>query len=120
MYPIEKYQFKTYEQKNEDGSVSTVVLAITRYAGKFVKGVAKCMSTDPFDLEVGKKLAAARCDFKVCHKRLGRARDKKHEINLEIEKLSTKYTAAHKYYTDALNAAMESVNTLKDIQNSLK
>lgn len=120
MYPIEKYQFKTYKQKNKDGSVSTVVLAITKYAGKFVKGVAKCISTDPFDLEVGKKLAAARCDFKVCNKRLSRARDKQHDINLQIEALSAKYNAADKYYNDALDAAMEALKTLKEVQDSLK
>ena len=120
MYPIEKYQFKVYEQKNEDGSVSTVVLAITKYAGKLVKGVAKCMSSDPFDLEMGKKLAAARCDFKVCQKRLNRARSKRHELSLQINALADKYQGACEYYNDALNAAIECGHTLNDIEDKLK
>lgn len=46
------------------------VVAYSTYAGQSVRGVAKCAPDDEFDVEFGKKLAAARCDVKVARKRL--------------------------------------------------
>ena len=42
------------------------------YAGKTVRGIAKCDPSDTFDLEAGKKLAKARCAAKIAEKRLKR------------------------------------------------
>ena len=49
------------------------VVAYSTYAGQSVRGVAKCAPDDEFDVEFGKKLAAARCNVKVARKRLKRA-----------------------------------------------
>ena len=68
-YPIEKYTFRHYKEKNEDGTESFVTVALTKYRGKVVKGVSKCFHDDTFDIEVGKKLAALRCNEKVCKRR---------------------------------------------------
>ena len=46
------------------------VYCMTFFAGKTVKGVAKCDPTDEFNLEDGKKLAKARCNVKVAKKKL--------------------------------------------------
>ena len=46
------------------------VYCMTFYAGKTVKGVAKRNPEDEFDLEVGKKLARARCEYKLRKKQL--------------------------------------------------
>ena len=46
------------------------VYCMTFYAGKTVKGVAKRDPEDEFDLEVGKKLARARCEYKLRKKQL--------------------------------------------------
>ena len=43
---------------------------MTFYAGKTVKGVAKRAPEDEFDLEVGKRLARARCEYKLRKKQL--------------------------------------------------
>lgn len=51
----------------------TKVIALSTYAGKVVRGIAKCSPQDKFDEEYGKKLAAARCNLKVAQKRLNRA-----------------------------------------------
>ena len=45
------------------------VVAVSSFAGQTVKGVAKCNPNDEFNLECGKKLAAARCNVKVANKR---------------------------------------------------
>lgn len=120
MYPIEKYDFKVYEKTNEDGTKSSVVVAISKYAGKIVKGVAKCSQDDAFSLEAGKKLAAARCDFKVCLKRHRRASQKKHKLALEIESLNEKYSKACAYYNDSLDESFKSAQRLAEIQEELR
>ena len=51
----------------------TKVIALSTYAGKVVRGIAKCSPQDKFDEEYGKMLAAARCNLKVAEKRLKRA-----------------------------------------------
>lgn len=47
-----------------------VVVAVASYAGRTVRGVAKCSDQDEFDLETGKKLAAARCAVKIARERV--------------------------------------------------
>ena len=120
MYPIEKYRYVTYDRKNEDGTVSKVILAMSTYCGKIVKGIAKCIATDDFDIEKGKKLAAARCDYKVCLKRKNRAFKKKHEVAAKIEELTATYVKMSKYYDDALNECFVSASRLNDIEEDLK
>lgn len=41
------------------------VYCMTYYAGKTIKGVSKRHPDDEFNLEDGKKLAKARCEYKV-------------------------------------------------------
>ena len=120
MYPIEKYEFKVFEQRNEDGTKSSVVVALSTYAGKTVRGVAKCAASDPFDLELGKKLAAARCDFKVCLKRKKRAEQKRHEVALRLEELTQHYTKMSNYYDDAIEEAFLAAQRLNKIQDDLR
>ena len=64
-FPFEKYRFHVVDTKNSDGQTVKKVIAISTYAGKPVRGVAICSVHDEFDLEKGKKLAAARCNAKV-------------------------------------------------------
>lgn len=52
------------------------VIALSHYAGRTVRGVAKCSPEDEFDVEFGKKLAAARCDLKIAEKRCSRAAER--------------------------------------------
>ena len=119
MYPIEKYQFKVYEKTNKDGSKSSVVTALSTYCGKVVKGVAKCIATDPFDLEKGTRLAAARCDLKVCVKRSKRALAKKLEAEKKLEELTAHYVKMSKYYDDAISEAYQSSKRLSKIEEEL-
>ena len=119
MYPIEKYDFKVFEHTNEDGTKSSVVIALSTYAGKIVKGVAKCIATDPFDLEKGKKLAAARCDYKVCLKRLKRAEKKDMQARKLLEEALEYSRRMSNYYADAHSEFNESKSRLKTIEAEL-
>ena len=69
---MNKFKFHTY--KSITGT--PVVIAVSTYAGKTVKGRAKCDPRDGYDFEAGKKLAAARCAEKVAKKRAKRAKQK--------------------------------------------
>ena len=74
MYDVNKYKCYGYDEKNEDGSVRChCVVAISTYAGKTVKGYAKCHPDDAWNWEEGKKLAIARCAEKIAVKRANRA-----------------------------------------------
>ena len=51
MYPLEKYKY--YQAGNK-------VIAVSTFAGRTVRGVAKCNPKDNFDLEKGKMLPARK------------------------------------------------------------
>lgn len=68
MFPIEKYKFYTDNK--------TYVIAESTYAGIPIQAKAKCSPEDTFDLDFGKKLAAARCNLKICKKRYKVANEK--------------------------------------------
>ena len=76
------------------------VIAVSHYAGKVVRGVAKCNPTDDFDIEAGKEIAKARCDAKVAAKRAARAKLKK-------EQAHQVYLAASDYADDMDNYCEE-------------
>ena len=48
---------------------------MSTFAGKTVVGVAHCAPADEFNIEIGKKIAAARCSVKIAEKRMKRAED---------------------------------------------
>lgn len=104
-YPLEKYRFYI-DEKNQ-------VIAISTYAGRYVKGVAKCDPRDKFDLEKGKKLAAARCAVKIAEKRVKQANSKYMEATLEAEK---KFAYAH----EMLDYVIRSNNELLEAKDNLK
>lgn len=60
-------RYKFYQYVDEKGR--QVVVAVSRHAGRTVKGYAKCDPDDEFDLEIGKRLAAARCNATVIAKK---------------------------------------------------
>lgn len=66
-FPLEKYRY--YFAGNK-------VIACSTYSGKTVRGVSICHPEDKFDVEIGKRLAAARCNEKIAEKRFARAQSK--------------------------------------------
>ena len=70
------------------------VTCVTHYAGKEVKGIAKCDPNDTFDSEYGRRLAQARADKKVAIKRYKAALKKKNELKESYEKLAYDWNKA--------------------------
>ena len=76
-FPINKYKFYS------DGKGK--IIAVSSYAGKTVKGTAKCDPRDTFDEDYGKECAAARCSAKIAEKRFKRAKLEQKKAVLAID-----------------------------------
>ena len=107
---MSKYIFYTTKNK---------VIAVSTYAGKVVKGVAKCNPNDNFDLEKGKKLAAARCNLKVAKKRHNNAIKQLKEARIVLSKSYKRVDDMENYLYDAQISEIKANNLLEDILNSL-
>lgn len=90
-----------------------IVVAVSRYAGKTVRGVAKCHPNDEFNELFGINLAVARCNLKVAQKREARAN------NRYIEALNAKYDAI-RFQSDMEDYLKSSQKELADATLVLK
>ena len=102
-YSLDKY--KLYQFKNENGGLT--IVAASTYAGRTVKGYAKCDPRDEFDIEKGKKLAAARCNLKVAEKRKMRAGNKYIEASIAADQAVAYFDRMKQYFMDADDQADE-------------
>lgn len=72
------------------------ILAISTYAGRTVRGVAKCAPGDTFNADLGENIAAARCNVKVSKRRVRNAERKlkealraQYEANARVAKMQS-------------------------------
>ena len=91
-FPLSKYQFYVHDNR---------VIAVSTYAGKTVRGIAICDSNDKFDIELGKKIAAARCNEKIAKKRLDRSVKKLAEAKEDVAKAENHKRDMESYHNDA-------------------
>ena len=91
-YPIEKYKIIVHD---------TEVIAISTYAGKTVRGIAKCDPRAGFDVETGKKIAVARCAAKIAAKRKARAAKCIAYAQKQLDIARKFYEKMSAYYDDA-------------------
>lgn len=108
-------RYKTYT----DGKGKVVV--VSTYAGRNVRGVAKCHPSDTFSNEKGVEIAQARCDLKIAEKRVKRAKEKYNEAVAAFNKASREVDKATEYVLHAEKLAVEASKSLeacgKDITN---
>lgn len=97
-YSLDKYRFYFGENK---------VIAVSTYEGKTVRGVAKCDPQDNFDIELGKQLAAARCNQRIAQKRKMRADRELKKAVIVYDKTMKHMYAMNDYYEDACAAAKQ-------------
>ena len=86
---INMKRFKFIEHTRKDTGVKEVI-ALTHYCGETVKGIASCSPADTYDFEVGKKLAALRCNMKIADKRITKAYAEEFEVMKELDRLLAK------------------------------
>ena len=91
-FPLEKYSYYIVGNK---------VIAVSTYAGKPVRGVAKCADEDTYSIETGKEIAAARCNAKVAAKRKKRAMKKYEDACAALAKAQRDFNSAVDYLKDS-------------------
>ena len=89
---MRKFQYK-YHVDEENG----VVVALSTFAKRHVRGVARCDPKDTFNVETGKKLAGARCNVKVAEKRVERATQCVAELTEVVAFFEAALENAHTY-----------------------
>lgn len=93
------------------------VIAVTTYAGKTVRGIAKCDPRDKFDIDLGRELARARADVKVAEKRYDRASHKVDEALYARDEAERRVDDMYAYLDDAeyeLSRARHFLDRLED------
>ena len=100
-------------------SENNTVVAVSTYAGKVVRGVAKCAPNDTFSLEDGKALAAARCNLKISEKRRNRASRKLDEARAALAAAMKHYENMEHYYEDSCVALGDARLEVKAILDKL-
>ena len=114
-YSLDKYKFYQYKDKN----AKVTVAAASTYAGRTVKGYAKCDPRDQFSIEKGKELAAARCNAKIAAKRVKRASAKYLEAQQQLADAKRFMARMTEYYTDAVDKLDEANAAVIDLMKSM-
>ena len=111
MKTFDRYKYATYTDKEG----RKVVIAISHHAGKVVRGVAKCHPEDNFDIEKGKAIASARCNAKVCAKRLVDAQDRMEQAKSLLDQAQNYYLMAKDKYWDCVSDMVEAEAHLESL-----
>ncbi len=91
-------------------------ICVSSYAGKKVRGIAKCSPEDQFDAEYGRKLAQLRCDEKVAQLRLNYANKRYLDAEAAYEKAAKQVEKMDAFTVDArcqlkeIRRALENMN----------
>lgn len=91
------------------------IICVSHYAGKCVRGVAKCSDEDAFDEHYGETLARARCDINVAKKRMRRAHSKFVEAANALASAKKQYEKMTEYYYNSCDALEASEDFLNDL-----
>ena len=106
----EKYKFYNFHVDTEGKKV----IAVTHYAGKTIKGIAKCSPEDTFDVEYGCALAVARAERKVAKAKVRNAVARYIEAAKAADEAQRRYDAMKQYYMDAVDQFDDAEATLEE------
>lgn len=110
-------KYKYYGTTDAQGR--KVTIAVSTYEGKTVKGYAKCDTTDAYDAENGKKLAAARCNERIARKRAARATRKLEEAKVRLAQAEAYLAKMTSYFEDSHDAAVTAKVEIDEILRTL-
>lgn len=100
-------------------SDAKVVVATSTYAGKTVRGVARCHPNDEFDIDKGIKLAVYRCNLKVADKRQARACRKVKETKLALYEAQVFLDKMLDYRAQSVFDYLSAKDDLEDIETNV-
>ena len=107
-----EYKYKIDEKKR-------TIVAMSTFAGKVIVGVARCAPTDEFDIETGKKIAAARCSVKVAEKRMKRATYCLEDAAAGLAWFQKRFEQMRKYLDDSVSAYQTAAVTLAEVEKTV-
>lgn len=96
-----------------------VVVATSTYAGKTVRGVARCHPNDEFDMDKGIQLAVYRCNLKVADKRQARACRKVKEAKLALYEAQVFLDKMLDYRAQSVFDYLSAKDNLEDIETNV-
>ena len=109
-FPLDKYRF--YFAGNK-------IIACQTYEKKTVRGCALCHPEDEFNLDIGKRLAAARCNEKIAQKRYARAKRKYSEACEAAIAATAQVERMREYMNDSYIAMNEASQDCDNIIKSI-
>ena len=115
-FPQNKYHF--YTATKVTGEPYKVV-AVSTYAGKRVRGKAKCNPEDAFDMEKGKELAAARCNARIAAKRAAAAHSKYVDAFSKFKDAEDYLIKMNEYKFDTQTALAEANKKVNDLLDNM-
>lgn len=96
------------------------VVCVTHYAGRAVRGIAKCNSEqDEFDIEIGKELARLRCKAKVAERRSKIRKERFEEATIMYIAAKKNELHARVSYEESLHDQAVTDKFLKEFENKL-
>ena len=108
-----KYKYVIDEEKR-------TIVALSSFAGRPVRGVARCAPNDIWDVEAGKKLAEARCSAKIAHKRLQRAEECVKFAKDGLDFYTNEYAKYSKYEQDAIEGVKRTAEDLLKLEKNFQ
>jgi len=96
------------------------VIVASSYAGKIVRGVAKCNENDTYNEDTGIALATSRCDVKIANKRVKRAMAKYDAATKAVNDATAAWEKAIKYLTNAEQEALNARKTLSVLESVVR
>lgn len=106
-----KYKFYSFHI-DEKGKK---VVAVTHYAGRTIRGIAKCSPADTFDIELGCKIAVARAEKKVAQAKIRNASAKYLAAAVAADAAQKRFDDMKQYYMDAV----DQFDAIVEIHNKL-
>ena len=97
-----------------------VVVALSTFAKKPVRGVAKCDPRDEFSMSDGMELAAARCNARIAKKRARRAEQKLNDARRALEEAEKHYKEMTLYFIDSNNKLINAKAELEELEASYR
>ena len=107
----DKYKFYSFHIDEEGKKV----VAVTHYAGRAIRGIAKCAPEDTFDVETGCKIAVARAEAKVARAKTRNAATKYLEAAKAADAAEKRFDEMKQYYMDAIDQLDEAEEYLDNL-----
>ena len=98
---------------------SKAISAVSTFAGEPVIGVARCKPDEEFSIDLGKALAAAKCNKKIAIKREKYAKKRFKEATQKLHEAYLHYLKMMNYVKDAHDRNSSASERLESVLNDI-